>query len=80
MTLATVMYYSGLDPYTLKEVFVPRSKQEKQNQRQYFFWYKPEMRNHLEKRIKNAGWFDVLNTLFGANSKTGTRKEKHKNK
>jgi uncharacterized radical SAM protein YgiQ len=39
MTLATEMYYSGFHPYTLKPVFTAKSKQEKEKQRSYFFWY-----------------------------------------
>ncbi len=70
MTLATVMYYSGLDPYTLKNIYVPRTKEEKLNQRQYFFWYKPQMRQQLEKRLKKAGWTDVYNALFDRERKS----------
>lgn len=65
MTLATVMYYTGLDPYTLKKVYVPRTKEEKYNQRQFFFWYKPEMRERLSKRLKKAGLLEVHKLLFG---------------
>jgi uncharacterized radical SAM protein YgiQ len=64
MTLATVMYYTGLDPYSMKKVYVARDKKEKENQRQFFFWHKPEMRQQLEKKIRNSGWLDVLKVLF----------------
>ncbi len=79
MTLATVMYYTGLDPYTLKKVYVARNKEEKQNQRQFFFWYKPEMRHQLEKKLKRLGWFDIINVLFPDKHSTGTspKKQKH---
>ncbi|MBT3209215.1 MAG: YgiQ family radical SAM protein [Bacteroidetes bacterium] len=40
MTLATVMFYSGYDPYSLKKVYTAKSKSEKLAQRDYFFWYK----------------------------------------
>ena len=40
LTLATTMFYSGFDPYTLKPVAVARSKEEKAAQRNAFFWYK----------------------------------------
>ena len=40
MTVATEMYYTGLDPYTMKPVYVARTPQQKQAQNQYFFWYK----------------------------------------
>jgi uncharacterized radical SAM protein YgiQ len=78
MTLATVMYYTGLNPYTMEEIFVPRSREEKQNQRQYFFWYKPEMRRGLELRIKKAGWSDIEKALFGDSPKRKTGKRPFK--
>jgi uncharacterized radical SAM protein YgiQ len=40
MTLATEIYYTGLHPYTMKPVFTAKTKQEKEKQRSYFFWYK----------------------------------------
>jgi uncharacterized radical SAM protein YgiQ len=40
MTLATLMYYTGFDPYTGKKVYVPRKSEEKKRQKEYFFWYK----------------------------------------
>lgn len=55
MTLASVMYYTGLDPYTMKTVYVARTRQEKEDQRRFFFWYKPENRdwiNFMRKRLK----------------------------
>lgn len=40
MTLATCMYYTGLNPYTMKPVYVARTAQQKREQNRYFFWYK----------------------------------------
>lgn len=40
MTLATVMYYTGLNPYTLKPIFSAKTKAEKDKQKSHFFWYK----------------------------------------
>ena len=42
MTLATTMFYTGLNPYTMQPVYVARSKEEKQKQNNYFFWWKPQ--------------------------------------
>jgi radical SAM superfamily enzyme YgiQ (UPF0313 family) len=39
MTLASTIYYTGVDPYTKKTVFVARTKEQKLKQRSYFFWY-----------------------------------------
>jgi len=40
MTLATEIYYTGFHPYTLKPVYTAKTREEKLNQRKYFFWYK----------------------------------------
>jgi uncharacterized radical SAM protein YgiQ len=40
MTLSTLMYYTGFDPYTGKKVYVARNIEEKRKQKEYFFWYK----------------------------------------
>jgi uncharacterized radical SAM protein YgiQ len=53
MTLATVIYYSGVHPYTLKPIYTARTKEEKLEQRKYFFWYKPESRAKIEKELRD---------------------------
>jgi uncharacterized radical SAM protein YgiQ len=40
MTLSTLMYYTGFDPYTGKKVFVARNIEDKRRQKEFFFWYK----------------------------------------
>jgi uncharacterized radical SAM protein YgiQ len=40
MTLSTLMYYTGFDPYTGKKVYVARNIEDKRRQKEYFFWYK----------------------------------------
>jgi uncharacterized radical SAM protein YgiQ len=40
MTLSTLMYYTGFDPYTGKKVYVARNIEEKRRQKEFFFWYK----------------------------------------
>ena len=42
MTLSTTMFYTGINPYTGKPVYVARTPEEKRQQYQYFFWYKPQ--------------------------------------
>jgi len=44
MTLSTLMYYTGLDPYTGKKVYVARNIEEKRRQKESFFWYKKDQR------------------------------------
>lgn len=40
MTLSSVMFYTGIDPYTMKQVFVATKKEDKLAQKDLFFWKK----------------------------------------
>ncbi|HUX56640.1 MAG TPA: YgiQ family radical SAM protein [Bacteroidales bacterium] len=44
MTLSTIMYYTGFDPYSGKKLYVARKIEEKRRQKEYFFWYKTAQR------------------------------------
>lgn len=68
MTVATVIYYSGYHPYTLEKVYTAISKDEKDAQRQYFFWYKPEERSHIIRSLNKIGRPDLVEKLFGSSS------------
>ena len=65
MTLATAMYYSGVNPYTLEKVPVARSQNEKLSQRKFFFWYKNEFRNEIISELRKAKREDLIDKLFG---------------
>ena len=65
MTVATVIYYSGIHPYTLQEIPVARGKKAKETQRQYFFWYQREKRNAIINSLKKIGRNDLIKSLFG---------------
>ena len=45
MTLSTTMFYTGINPYTMQPVFVAKTKEQKERQRNYFFWYKKDKRS-----------------------------------
>ncbi|MDF9830746.1 YgiQ family radical SAM protein [Parabacteroides sp. PF5-6] len=66
MTLATEIYYTGYHPYTLEKVYTPRTKEQKLDQRQFFFWYKPEFRRQIINSLQKIGRKDLINKLFGA--------------
>ena len=65
MTLATEIYYSGFHPYTLEPVFTARSKNEKLDQRKFFFWYKNEYRQQIIKDFQRMKRPDLQKKLFG---------------
>lgn len=64
MTLATVTYYSGFDPYTLKPVYTARNKQEKLNQQKFFFWYKRENTHWIQNTLNKLNRPDLLKKLL----------------
>ena len=80
MTVATEMWYTGYDPYTLEPVFSAKTPQEKQAQRQYFFWYKdhsPATTHHSP--AAPASTHSSPMTSY-ANNRTEPRSEKPKEK
>ena len=64
MTVATEMWYTGYDPYTLEPVFSAKTPREKQAQRQFFFWYKPEERAGIERELRQMGRQDLISKLY----------------
>ena len=75
MTVSTETWYTGYDPYTLEPVQSAKTPQQKQAQRQYFFWYKPEERQHIEQSLRRIGRADLINELcpYHANHRTDPR-------
>ena len=63
MTISTEMWYTGLDPYTLRPVWSAKSKDEKLAQRQFFFWYKPSERNGITRSLRKIGRPDLISEL-----------------
>lgn len=61
-TVSTCMFYTGLDPYTLEEVYVPRTPEEKAEQRALLQYYKPENRRLVISALKKAGRLDLIGT------------------
>ena len=59
-TLSTCMYYTGLDPRTMKPVHVPRSPREKAVQRALLQWKRPENRGAVLKALRDAGRGDLI--------------------
>jgi uncharacterized radical SAM protein YgiQ len=65
MTLATVMYYSGYHPYSLNKIYTAKSRDEKEMQRKFFFWYKKEERKDLIHELTRLGKKDWVERLLG---------------
>ena len=67
MTVSSEIYYTGVHPYTLENVYTARTPKEKENQRKYFFWYKPEYYQDIKRSLTRMHRADLLNALFKKN-------------
>lgn len=63
MTVATVIYYAGVHPYTLRPIHAVTTKEEKKNQHRFFFWYKKENRKWIKDKLLKADRKDLLDRL-----------------
>lgn len=59
-TVSTCMYYTGLDPYTLKEVYVAKSPHEKALQRALLQYFKLQNKNLVIEALIKAGRRDLI--------------------
>lgn len=74
MTVATVIYYSGYHPYTLKPTYTAKSKTEKQEQHKYFFWYKKENQQWIRKQLEKVNRLDLIERLLGRKKEATNKK------
>jgi len=65
MTLATVMFYTGLDPYTLKPVPTDAKIEDKKTQRRFFFWYLKEKQGKIRNDLMRLDRPDLVQQLLG---------------
>jgi radical SAM superfamily enzyme YgiQ (UPF0313 family) len=68
MTVATVIYYSGYHPYTLKPTRTPKTKKEREDQHKFFFWYKKENKDWIRNTLNKVGRQDLLKKLLPENN------------
>jgi uncharacterized radical SAM protein YgiQ len=75
MTVAEVIYYSGVHPYTLQPIKTAKTKEEKQNQNNYFFWYKAEFKDWIRNRLTKLQRPDLAQKLLGFRNKNQSYKQ-----
>ncbi len=63
MTVATVIYFTGVHPYTLKPVYTAKSRKDKKNQHLFFFWHKRENHQLIRDKLKAIGREDLIEKL-----------------
>ena len=59
-TLATCMWYTGIDPRTMKPVFVPKTPHDKAMQRALMQWRKPQNRALVLEALRKTGREDLI--------------------
>lgn len=59
-TVSTCMYYTGLNPYTMEPVYVPRDREEKAMQRALLQYFNPKNRDLVLKALKKAKRYDLI--------------------
>lgn len=76
-TISTCMYYTGLDPRTMTEVYVAKTKEEKRMQRALLQFARPENAELVRKALKTVGREDLIgfkNTCLVRPENNGGRK------
>ncbi len=64
MTVATVIYYTGVHPYTLRPIYTAKTSKQKKNQHLFFFWYKRENYTVIRDKLNNMGRPDLADKLI----------------
>lgn len=59
-TISTCMFYTGIDPYTMKEVYIPKTEEEKSMQRALLQYFIPENKQKVIKALIKAGRKDLI--------------------
>ncbi len=59
-TVSTCMFYTGLDPYTMKEVYVAKDPHEKALQRALLQYFDPRKKELVIEALRRAGRSDLI--------------------
>ena len=59
-TASTCMYYTGIDPFTMEEVYVPKNPHEKKLQRALLQYYLSDNKHLVIEALKKAGREDLI--------------------
>ncbi|MEG2053432.1 MAG: DUF3362 domain-containing protein, partial [Oscillospiraceae bacterium] len=69
-TVSTCMFYTGLDPYTLKSVYVAKLPEEKAMQRALLQYYEPRNREKVVEALRKTGNDNLIPVLVGGGAAT----------
>ncbi len=60
LDIATTMYYTGLDPFTFKPVYIAKAMKERKMQRALMQFFKPENYFEVREALKSVGRTDLI--------------------
>jgi radical SAM superfamily enzyme YgiQ (UPF0313 family) len=60
LDVATSMYYTGLDPFTLKEVYIAKALKDRKSQRALMQFFKPENYFEVRDALRQVGRNDLI--------------------
>ena len=73
-TVSTCMYYTGLNPFTMEEIYTAKTSEEKAQQRALLQYFLPQNKQIVLSALKKYGRRDLIgnskNCLISDNSKT----------
>ena len=69
MTLSTEAYYTGIDPASMKPVYVATTPADKADQRRMFCFYKPDQQREIIASLRRNGLSLFIPKLFTSPSK-----------
>lgn len=61
-TISTTMYYTGLDPYTMQEVYCAKNPHDKALQRALLQYFNPKNATLVEEALRRAHRYDLIGT------------------
>jgi uncharacterized radical SAM protein YgiQ len=61
-TASTAMFYTGIDPFTMSPVYIPKSPEEKRRQRALLQFYRPELKTLLLQTLHEMKRTDLIGT------------------
>jgi len=73
-TISTAMFYTGLDPYTLNKVYVPKTQKEKDAQRALLQYYEPKNLPVITESLRSAGREDLIPVFRKAAIRTAKKR------
>lgn len=74
-TLATCIYYTGINPFTEEKVYVPKDEDERDMQRALLQYNKPANYQLVKSALEKINREDLLSDLFSSSRNNGKQKK-----